>query len=187
MSGGKVILADAQDDVIADIGVLSRGLGAISEEQLAVDQGRFYLAQAYNATLANAANLDMTLVVPDNGIIKAIGFAAYFASEADSDVLFYRNPTVNVEGTPYTPLQRNGLSSSASACTVRIGDTFTALGTLRTRLLLTGGSGGKRTGDIADDTRSIIQPGQTVLIRMTNVSGQAERALSTINWVEYLN
>jgi len=99
----------------------------------------------------------------------------------------YRANTVNVAGTPLTPVNLNFKSGVSSVANVEHGGTYTT-GTLTLNTVCPGGFRVRAVGGAAEvGETAVIPPGFNFLVRVTNESGaNADLSIRIIWWEESL-
>lgn len=185
MSTSHVTIIDPQNRKQSRITPNERLLATGNAAQVALEDGNLYQVQNFKPSLANNASTYLRLFIPDT--IAGIGLIIRAACDGNALAVLSSNPTITAPGTPVIPLQRNGLSSNASKVQVFLDGTIANEGLDRSWLMITGGAGGTAEGDSETGTRRILASeagGSTFLIRLTNQSGLARRALLILTWIE---
>lgn len=107
-------------------------------------------------------------------------------AEGKSHFDSYVDPTVTDKGTELTAFNRYIDGAPKATGTVYLNPTATANGTQRFEKLILGGLGPNSTGATGGESRveSILDPGHSLLIVVTNVSGQTKDYGVTVEWYE---
>lgn len=147
-----------------------------------LDAGVSFHAQHLEAALADAANLDVLLIAPADGLMQ-VGLS--FAIGGDGTVIFYEDAVVSANGTALTAVNRNRNSTNTATMDTFHTPTVTDVGTALSAALVPGGSGKKDSvGSGGGQADVILKKGATYLARLTNSSGADQPAVISINWVE---
>lgn len=146
-----------------------------------VHQGTMFSTEVYDVALAGAASLEMLIRTSTVGI-----HCLYNASlGGDASVSFFEAPTVTVVGTPLVPINHNRNSAFATTTLVYEAPTTTADGTELDVLIMPGGTGGNSQGNSGAILLDWELAASTdYLIRLTNLTGQAQVAHLHVNYYE---
>lgn len=135
--------------------------------------GRFFSGSAYNASVANGANLDMLIQV---GVQP---FHAQFevTSSGDATVRIYEGATFSAAGTAVTMSNHNRTSAKTFVGTVTSGPTITATGTQvnGTGLIPAGTKNQATGGAFGFGNEFVLKTSTNYLVRVTNDSGAAAK------------
>lgn len=149
-----------------------------------LDAGLSFHAQYINPALADAANLDVLLIVPAEGLMQ-VGIS--FALGGDGTMLFYEDAVVSANGTALLEVNRNRNSPNVATLEAYHSPTVTDVGTLLSGTIIPGGEGKKDSvGSGGGQADVILKKGATYLLRITNDSGAVQPAVMSVNWVEDL-
>lgn len=166
-------------------------IGVLQDVAYYTTLGLLYSVEAFDATLADGATIDIVITGPTvsnppvSGEVYGLTIAAEAAMDGDGLMQLYSGATyTESSGTSLTPDQRNDNSPNTAESVVEQDPTVTDPGTLRDTYLITGGGGGNAVGGNAVVGRRIFAPSDTALLRLTNQSGQARRALLRTTWIE---
>jgi len=159
-------------DSIAGARVSVSHIAALSHE------GKVFSAGQFDATLADAASLNLLIRVQDNPIYTRFGAEMV----GDGELIIFEGTTVSANGTPITPVNLNRMSALASTALFNDGPTVTGDGTeIKHRVL---------TGDKEDEGVSsvgavlIMAPNTFYLMRTTNRSGGVARIATSFGYYE---
>ncbi len=158
---------------------IPNGNGVIVADEVhsAVHEGRFFTAVAFDAAVANAANLDFGITVPT-------GFSMHLrpagTSDSDFDLFLYEN-SIFSGGTAAPGINRRRDLPNDPHITNVINPTVTNVGDLIARDRLYGGGFFGASDDIGTFSEWILTPG-TYLARGTNDAGGAAGLLLRLNY-----
>lgn len=153
--------------------------------------GRFFFASYYNATLANAANLDMLVVT---GAVTTPHIAVMVDVGNECTLSIYEAATTSADGTGVTSYNANRASANVSTAVITHTPTVTGTGTalIPSHYVPGGGAGGGPGGssiggsstDFARVPEIVLKTSTKYLFRLTNVSGGAIKASMQLGWFE---
>lgn len=144
-----------------------------------IHDGLFYTSRRNNAALANNASIDVLFRVVDGAHARVSASLG-----GDGAFLGYSGPTTTADGTAVPRNNRNRFSTNTAASLVFHTPAVSVVGTLLVEQYIFGGSGGKAIGsDIDTFLEWLLSPGD-YLMRLTNTSGQVQRAGLALDWYE---
>jgi len=175
-----VQVVDSDGDVI-DIDSATNAIINIDYAHHEIHEGNSYVLNGHDDDLDVGQNFDLTVITANttnwmHAVWNAEGVEAIH-------IYVYEGVTVNVEGNPTIPINRDRNSPNTSDAICREGDTFNAFGTL----LWEWHTGDKKASGIGGERDEyILRQGTTYLFRVQSevinnkVSGQ-------LSWYEHIN
>jgi hypothetical protein len=142
----------------------------------------FTLGYAYpfSAGLADSANFDIAIAF-GAGVEPKLSIEGLCVGNAIG--YLYEGATAT-GGTALTSVNLNRTSTSTSNSAAILNPSVSSTGTLLGTYILIGGVKKKATGGDISSASFILKPLTTYLLRMTNVSGQAQAAEMILTWYE---
>ena len=142
----------------------------------------FALGHAYpfSAGLADSANFDIAIAF-GAGVEPKMSIEGLCVGNAIG--YLYEGATAT-GGTAMTSVNLNRTSTSTSNSAAILNPSVSSTGTLLGTYILIGGVKKKATGGDISSASFILKPLTTYLLRMTNVSGQAQAAEMILTWYE---
>ena len=137
-------------------------------------------AYPFSAGLADSANFDIAIAF-GAGVEPKLNIEGLCVGNAIG--YLYEGATAT-GGTALTPVNLNRTSTSTSNSAAILNPSVSNTGTLLGTYILIGGVKKKATGGDISSASFILKPLTTYLLRMTNVSGQAQAAEMTLTWYE---
>lgn len=159
----------------------TRALNTIEHEHHEIHAGSHFNICGYQS-FTNAQVVDFTVVTPNTTKWTHMTFGVNGAGATRVEI--YEGATVNVAGTPVTAYNNDRNSTKTTSLTVRVGDTFTATGTL-----IYGNQVGanKEAGLVARDREMILKQNTTYIFRITNATTLANLISWCAEWYEHTN
>jgi len=137
-------------------------------------------AYPFSAGLADSANFDIAIAF-GAGVEPKLNIEGLCVGNAIG--YLYEGATAT-GGTALTPVNLNRTSTSTSNSAAILNPSVSNTGTLLGTYILIGGVKKKATGGDISSASFILKPLTTYLLRMTNVSGQAQAAEMILTWYE---
>lgn len=144
-----------------------------------IHDGELYSADFNDASLANAASIELLVVVTAVTHIRVSG-----AGGGDSNLLLFEGTTTSADGAAVTAINRNRVSSNTATAVLTTAPTITGDGTELMNIFLPGGSHGNAAGGLRSIFGEFILPAGKYLVRLTNNSGGAVRAHVQVDFYE---
>ena len=151
----------------------------IPTEHARVHEGTAFMCGHYDAALAAGASMYLSI-----DPASAIHTVFSIAGGAELTFQFFRNPTFT-PGTVLPIFNKNDLSPKVSTANITQGATGVSGGDASPIAYIPGGSGGNAQGGASDFSREwILNPANTYVVKITNVSAQPTEVSCFIDWYE---
>lgn len=143
--------------------------------------GNAYTASSGVISVDNNADLDMVITTGS----KSAHITFHLGLGGDSQIFFYENPDVGSGGTLIAPVNRNRNSSNTPEATILVDPIINGTGTLLLEDYDPSGSGPQALGTVGGDSSEFdLKPNEDYLLRITNISGQAQNYSERAEWYE---
>ena len=151
----------------------------VQQYQTYIDMGLRFVAGTSNAALAAGATL--SLLIKGNG--KKIKFVHCYTATGEVECNVFKNPTITVNGTALTPVNRNLTSANVLANAVYGNPTVSANGTSISVSSYTGASsiGQTTSGGSAIAIDEYLTQTDDIYITLKNNSASAIKASISVN------
>jgi hypothetical protein len=167
------------------LGTFYRPQTCMDEMQMAVHEGVGFIADGYNAALANGAS-EIFIGITGSKEVHFLGLDVTTASGGWL-IELYESPTITSNGTLYTPVNLNFQSSYTNNMTLYTGGTVSANGTLKLHKNIHPiGTGAANRVDTDGGLKggAILKKNTTYMFKITNNSGATNAYESHMFWAE---
>jgi hypothetical protein len=176
----RVVIRDELLDNYAEVDI-GNHLLTIDSLHNRIHSGAFFSSGASNAALGNNADLDVLIQTPATGTIHLRGLGEI---GGDGQFYLFEDTTFSAAGTALGASNHNRLSSNVTTVTLTHTPTITGDGTQLASGVILGGTGGMASGGSVTPQEWLLAQSTNYLVRLTNVSGQAQVAQLTIDFYD---
>lgn len=164
-------------DIFGDTSISSSGLN-----HKKLNSGKLIIGGHRFEAIADGTNADVYFSRTLPSGISAIHFSVGVAASGYCRTNFYRNPTVSADGiaiAAYNKYRKTGASDIAQSGVFH-SPTVTNAGTLMVPGIIPAGRGIVAIGGVGDMTEWITNGDESLLLRITNLSGSASDVVVTL-------
>lgn len=177
-----LILGGRSGQGVVDVDSVTGGLVAISEIHRMIHRGLMFTAGVFDDSVPNNGALELF-------VVTAVGQSAHARFEAGGEgsarLQLFEGATSPSSGTPVTAVNRNRLSTRTPSTLVFYAPAVSDVGVSIWDNYVPGGHGNQAAGGAAESFNEyVLKMGTNYLLRITNISGQANPFSAAINFYE---